>query len=333
MVWRGLGSKLLFWVAVASLPALVITSLSTGAYTKVGFPTVIKLLTCSYVPKPYLAIILRRALRTLAAITVGIALSSSGLSLQYVLKNPLAEPYLLGIASGAALGVLTALLLGHTEPYAIFVAALVGALGTFSLVMLISSFTGFNPLSVIIAGVATSYCVSAVNIFIMMRIAEKIPSAYFWLFGSVAYVLKDQVTYSLVITALAITWLGIRSGAVATLILGEDVAKSLGIKTKLLRAEVVVASSVATSAVVAMAGPVGFVGLAAPWLARLGVGTDFRKALPASLITGASLTTLADLVARSALPPTEIPLTAITSLMGTPVLIYLLIKRVGWGRS
>lgn len=333
MVWRGLSGKVLFWLSVASLPILIITSLSTGAYTKVGISTVITLLSGGYVPKPYLAIILRRALRTLAAITVGIALSSSGLGLQYVLKNPLAEPYLLGISSGAALGVLTTLLLGTPEPYEMFLAAFIGALATFALVLTISSFTGFNPLSVIIAGVATSYCVNAVNIFIMMKIAKKVHGAYFWLFGSVAYVLKDQVIYSLIIASAAIVWLGIRSRAIATLILGEDVAKSLGIRTKLLRAEVIIASSVATSAVVAMAGPVGFVGLAAPWLARLGVGTDFRKSLPASLVAGAAVTTLADLVARSLLSPTEVPLTAVTSLMGTPVLIYLLIKRVGWGRS
>lgn len=312
-------------------PILVIASLGIGSVSSVNITTVFKLLMESSITYSERAILYRRLIRTLAAIAVGLGLSYSGLSLQYILRNPLAEPYIIGLASGAALGVLLTYLTGSVNPLYVFISAIIGALSVFAIVLLLTGVMGFNPLSIIIAGIAVTYSISSLNIFLIIKLLSKVKGAFYWLFGSVAYVLDYQLLYSSIPIIACYLWLLIRSRELATLILGDEVAKALGVNVRRIRAEVVVCSAVSTAAVVALAGPVGFIGLAAPWIARLVIGTDFRRLLPISVLAGLIMTMAADIIIRVFSPLMEVPLTAVTSLMGTPILIYLLMKRLGWG--
>jgi len=329
---RTLGFSGWLVVLVLVVLALSLISLSVGTYRGLSLPKVVKGLLKGGLSRADLSILDRRAARTVAALIAGLGLASSGIGLQYVLRNPLAEPYLLGISAGAALGVLVSLAFGYyMNPVALHATALALGLAGFSVVIATSAFTGLSPLSVIIAGIAVSYAISSINIVLTMLLGPKVHGALAWLYGTVAYVLWDEVTYSAPVVIVAVAWLLLRARAVGTLILGEEVAESLGVRVKRLRVEVVIASALATSSVVAFAGPIGFIGLAAPWIARLLVGSDFRASYITSLAVGPALVVGSDIGARLVMPIESAPLTAITALIGAPVLIYLLVRRSSWG--
>jgi len=322
--------KLFLALMITSLPLLILISLGVGTLTTVNINTLFKVLLGLSLTKSEKAVITRRLVRTLAAMIVGFGLSYSGLSLQYILRNPLAEPYIIGLASGAALGVLTTYLIGLAHPLYVFISAIIGALAVFLIVLSLTTILGFNPPSIIIAGIAVTYSISSVNIFLIIKLLSKVKGAFYWLFGSVAYVLDYQLIYSSIPVIACCLWLLLRSRELTTLVLGDEVARALGVNVSRIRAEVIVCSAISTAAVVALAGPVGFIGLAAPWIARLTIGTDFRKLLPISVLTGSIMCIAADVIIRVSSPIMEVPLTAITSFMGAPILIYLLMKRLGW---
>ena len=325
-----MNKKLFLALMITSLPLLILISLGVGTLTTVNINTLFKVLLGLSLTKSEKAVITRRLVRTLAAMIVGFGLSYSGLSLQYILRNPLAEPYIIGLASGAALGVLTTYLIGLAHPLYVFISAIIGALAVFLIVLSLTTILGFNPPSIIIAGIAVTYSISSVNIFLIIKLLSKVKGAFYWLFGSVAYVLDYQLIYSSIPVIACCLWLLLRSRELTTLVLGDEVARALGVNVSRIRAEVIVCSAISTAAVVALAGPVGFIGLAAPWIARLTIGTDFRKLLPISVLTGSIMCIAADVIIRVSSPIMEVPLTAITSFMGAPILIYLLMKRLGW---
>ncbi|RLG77797.1 MAG: iron ABC transporter permease [Thermoprotei archaeon] len=309
----------------------VLLSLSLGSYRGVGAEELFKMLLGEPLTPVECAVLTRRSIRTLAAAVAGLGLGLSGAGLQYVLRNPLADPYLLGLASGAALGVLIGVLIGRCDPYSLFTLAFAGALATFFLVFALSMLAGMSALAVIVTGITVSYVVSAVNTVLVLALGEKVYGTFLWLFGSVAYALKERVIQSILLVSIAGCWLIIRSRAINTLILGEEVASSLGVNVKSIRTEVVVLSALATAGIVAFAGPIGFLGLAAPWVARLAVGSDFRRLVLMTMVSGPLISILSDVVARVMLTPQEVPLTAVTSVVGAPVLLYLMIRRRVWG--
>ncbi|MGC9117118.1 MAG: FecCD family ABC transporter permease [Conexivisphaera sp.] len=267
-----------------------------------------------------------RLLRAISAALVGMALAASGSGLQALLKNPLADPYILGVSSGAALGVLAAVAVGLLWPLEVSLAALAGGLAALALVMAISSALGLTNLSLVLVGVAASYALSSVDMVLMMDLGPSVQGSLAWLFGTVAYVLWSELVYAAPLMVCGAIWIFLRAGHLESLMLGDDVAESMGVRARRLRAEVALASALSTSAAVAVAGPVGFVGLVA---ARLGSGGAFRRTYPLSLSLGASLTVAADLASRFVQPGGMAPLTSVTALMGAPVLVYLLAK---WGR-
>jgi len=267
-----------------------------------------------------------RLLRALAASLVGLALAASGSGLQALLKNPLADPYILGVSSGAALGVLAAIAAGFVWPLAVSLSALLGGLAALALVMAVSSALGLTRTSMVLVGVALSYALSSIDMIIMMDLGPAVQGSLAWMFGTVAYALWGELAYAAPLMAAGAAWIFLRAGHLESLMLGDDVAESMGVRARRLRAEVAVASALSTSAAVAVAGPVGFVGLVAPWIARLGSGGAFRRIYPLSLSLGASLTVAADLASRFVEPGGMAPLTSITALMGAPVLVYLLAR-------
>ncbi|AFZ70743.1 ABC-type Fe3+-siderophore transport system, permease component [Caldisphaera lagunensis DSM 15908] len=322
-------NKILTVFLILLLPISFLLSLSIGPYSKVSIYQVIFFILGKNLPSTYIDILKYRLIRSLAALILGIGLSSSGLTLQYTLKNPLADPYLLGISSGAIFGVTIAMFFGYYSFYQLYIIALLSALLSLGFILLISTIFKSSSTTIIIAGISLSYLLNGITTIYMIRLGPKIPSILFWLFGSVAFTTLNTLEKSSILVIISLFFMFYYWKAINTLMLGEDVAKSLGVKVSYIRIVSVLFSSISTAALVAMAGPVGFIGLAAPWMARLIIGSNFGKALLMSLLTGSLLAIFSDILARLVIYPSEAPLTAITSIFGAPVLIYLTLKYKG----
>ncbi|MBM3275660.1 MAG: iron chelate uptake ABC transporter family permease subunit [Candidatus Sericytochromatia bacterium] len=266
--------------------------------------------------------------RILLAIGAGAGLAAAGVAWQGVLRNPLADPYLIGVSAGGALGAGIAMafeLRGPGGTSLVPSMAFAGSLGAIALVYIIGGGTGRLRLErLLLAGVALTSFLSAILTVLLTLKAEKIPPMHFWLMGSVAPPrgwpdLFRELPY-LGIGLLALFAL---SGPLNVLQLGTDRARSLGVNPKRTEFILIGAASLVTAAVVSTCGMIGFVGLVVPHLARLLVGSDLRLALPTAALAGASLLVLADLVARLC---GEIPVGVVTAFLGAPFFLALLLK-------
>ena len=271
-----------------------------------------------------------RLIRTLAAALLGAGLAGSGLTLQYTLRNPMADPYLLGVSTGAAFGVVLVYVVNPMpHPLLVYWMGLLWGLIAFLIVVGLGAYMGAGPNSLIVAGVSVGYGFFGLIVLLMARSPEAQRLGFTWLFGTVAYVTRQILEYTAAIVAAATAGMALLSRALYTLILGDEVAESLGVNVARLRLAAVTLASLASSALVAMSGPVGFIGLAAPWAVRLTIGSRYSTALAASLLLGASTAILSDVAVRIVGRGAEIPLTAVTAIFGAPVLFYLS-RRTGW---
>ncbi len=270
-----------------------------------------------------------RTIRTLAALVIGMALGSSGLAYQYSLRNPLADPYLLGISTGAAFGVVLAILSPIINPSLVYIYGLIWGILAFLIVAGIGAYTRSGPAGLIVAGVSVSYSFFGLIIIIINSFPEATRISFTWLFGTVAYVVRTYLYITLALTIITVLYLWIYSEKIYTLILGDSTAKSLGVDVEKIRIYTLIIASLGAVAAVALAGPVGFIGLAAPWAARLLLGSRFKIVLVASILIGGSATIASDIIVRLLSINGEIPLTAITALFGGPILFYLS-KKTGW---
>ena len=307
---------------------MFVVSLSVGPYHTVGIREVLGFLTGGLEPAAS-GVVEYRLHRTIAAAVTGLALSASGLAIQYSLRNPLADPYIMGVSSTAALAVLGFYYLtSHPSPWQVYTVAFMGGLAGVAASTLIAILLGLSGTALIVAGVSVSYLAGGLSMILALRLGDKVPMALSWLFGTVAYTVPNEILYSSVGAVAGVVWIALLSRRMNTLILGEEAAEGLGARVRMLRVEAAVAASLATSSVVALAGPVGFIGLAGPWLARLLAGAVFTRVLPVALASGALLTIISDIIVRL-VGGGEIPLTAVTSVYGGLVLYYLVAR----GRS
>ena len=316
-------------LTIAALPASVVASLSLGPYQAVNFVTLIAVilgLSHSWVS---VDVIRYRALRTLAAAVLGGGLAAAGSTLQFTVRNPLADPYLTGMASGSLLGVTLALLYGRGSFVELYTSALIGGLATLAAVIIISGLAGGGATTLLVTGVAFSYVLSGVTMFVMIELGPRLPGALYWMFGSVAFVTYGMVLKTLLIVMASVAALFAISKRVNALLLGDEVAKAIGVNVRAVRLTAFTLSSLITAALVAMAGPVGFVGLVAPWLSKRAFGVRYSTNLATALLIGAELTIVSDVIARLVLYPSEAPLTAVTSVFGGPLLVYILLKSRG----
>lgn len=322
-------NKVIILFLILSLLVLFTGSLLIGPYHKVTLSDIINFFTTGGI-KGKAGIIRYRLIRTLAATILGAGLASSGLTMQYALRNPLADPFLLGVSSGAALGVVIALVVyGNANPLFIYVIAMLFGVSTFFIVIGIGARSGGTPTAIIVAGVSVSYAITGIIIMIMTKYINRINVTYMWLFGTVAYTLLKTLTYSTIILVGGLVPLYMLSKRIYTLILGDDVSESMGVNVKRTRYTALILSAIIASAMVALAGPVGFIGLAAPWLARLLAGNEFGRTLTVSTLMGVVLALISDMAIRIASPSQEMPLTAFTALFGGPLLFYLS-RKSGW---
>ena len=272
--------------------------------------------------------------RVLAAACVGALLGLGGTVFQGVFRNPLAEPYLLGSAGGAALGATVALLVPLAAPQSVVlpVLAFAGAWGATMLVIGISRVAGaVDAAGMLLAGVAVAAVLSALRSFLMLALSDESVSLQIvlsWVLGGVQTPTWPilGLLAAISIACLALTLL--LAGRLDVLGLGETMAIAFGLNVNRFIAFAVLAGSVVVAAAVAFGGLVAFVGLASPHIARWLVGPLHRPLLPASALVGAIVVTLADAIARSALPPAEIPLGLVTAVAGGPFFILLLARRL-----
>ena len=268
--------------------------------------------------------------RALLAAVAGAALAICGAVLQSLLRNGLADPYLLGISSGASAGAVVVVLTASTAASFVMASgALVGALAAFSLVLLLAWAAGNGNHNIILAGVAITQLFSALTSFLIMFSADANTTrgVLFWMLGSLASSSWQTVALSAAIFAVSFVVLFCHSTALDAFTFGADSAASLGINVKRVRMVVIGVASLLAATIVSSSGAIGFVGLVLPHAARLMVGTGHRRVLPVSAALGAILLVWVDALGRTVAVPVEIPVGVITALVGVPLFIALLIKQ------
>ena len=264
--------------------------------------------------------------RILLAAAVGGSLATAGASYQALLRNPLAEPYLLGISNGAAVGTMVALVFFGTNEWSRPLLAFAGALlATLAVYRLARGRAGATPERLILAGVIVTTFLSSVIVFVTTLLdATRIRSFTFWLLGDLSGTSKNLLPVAIAIVIIGTFVLTAHARSLNLLMLGERDAFDLGVEVGRVRIIVFVVASLLVGSSVAVSGSVGYVGLVVPHLARLSLGSDNRITIPAAALGGALFVIVADTIARTLIAPRELPVGAITALIGAPLFIYLL---------
>lgn len=267
--------------------------------------------------------------RILLAGAVGICLATAGAGYQALLRNPLAEPYLLGVSNGAAVGTMVALVFFGKHEWSRPVMAFAGALAaTFVVYRLARGRAGATPERLILAGVIVTTFLSSGIVFITTLMdATRIRSFTFWLLGDLSGTTASLLLVTFVTAGIGVAVLALNARSLNLMMLGERDAFDLGVEVRRVRITVFVAASLLVGASVASSGSVGYVGLVVPHLVRLSFGSDNRIVITASALAGAAFVILADTVARTIIAPRELPVGAITALIGAPLFVYLLKRR------
>jgi iron complex transport system permease protein len=273
-----------------------------------------------------------RVPRVLLAALVGAALSTAGTVVQVLVRNPLADPYLLGISSGASVGATAVLLFGAFASlglWAVSAGSILGALVAMAAVFAVARQGGsIAPTQLILCGVVMAAFFEAITSFLIFRgNPQATQSILFWLLGSFGLATWSQLPIPAICLLAAIGYLITQGRSLNALAMGPEAAASLGVDVRRLRRDLYVVTSLVAGVVVAVSGVIGFVGLVVPHIVRLLVGSDHRRVLPVGALVGASFMTAADLLARTIVAPQEMPIGVITAFIGAPALIILIRRR------
>jgi iron complex transport system permease protein len=272
-----------------------------------------------------------RAPRMVLGLLAGAMLAVAGGTYQGVFRNPLADPYLLGVAAGAGLGATFAIADmggGVNTPSWTPLLAFVGAIAAVVVTWLIGGRRlRSNPATLILAGVAVSSLLTSAQVYLQQQSTGSIARVYIWLLGSLATASWHSVTMVLPYVVLCAAICVAAGRALDVMSVGEDESRSLGLPVRRVRFVVVAASSLGTAAIVSAVGLIGFVGIIVPHIVRLLVGTSYRRILPISVFFGAAFLVGADTIARTVLAPSELPLGVVTALIGAPVFVIILSVR------
>ncbi len=266
--------------------------------------------------------------RIILAAAVGAGLSLAGACLQGLVRNPLADPYVVGVSSGASLGAVAAMLAGTTALGGVPIAA-AAMLGATALLIAVYGFAQrsgtFTDTRLVLAGVALGYVAMAITSFLQLQAEPgELRGILFWTMGSVAGARWDTLPIPVTTTIVVTVWLLTRARGLNALALGDDDAVALGVDLRTFRLALLLAASALTATAVSFAGGIGFVGLIVPHAVRLVIGGDHRRLLPAAAITGALFLILVDLTARGIDSPNEYPITIFTAAIGGPFFLALL---------
>lgn len=273
--------------------------------------------------------------RTLVALAVGIGLSIAGAMYQAIIRNPLVDPYIMGVSSGAGTAAIAVIAFDFTffglfPSHSIYLTAFTAAVGgiiAFFCTMVLANKAGGSSVNYVLAGVVVGLVFSAIQTLMLTFAGTHVTGALSWLYGSFSNITWSKV-WIVVIPVLAISLASLLWAKEFNLVLlGEDQAKQMGLNVKKFNRWMLIMASVLTSICVAFVGIIGFVGLVIPHLCRMMLGGDHRLVLPSSMAFGGFLMIIADIAARMLVPGFELPVGAITTIIGVPVFAWLLIKR------
>lgn len=321
---------------LASLLASVVASAAIGS-VRVPLDSVLRGLFGLGVDGFASTIIDLRLVRTVAALVSGASLGAAGAILQSLFRNPLADPFVLGISSGSSLAIAATLIAGTNlglissyDPQALYVAGALGAFAVSLAVVAISSFVR-SSLGLVLVGVMLGYLASGLTtLLVVTSDAERIRAFTFWTLGTFSASKWSVLVPVVPLAAASLLASALVAKPLNALLFGEEPAASMGVPLRASRVCAVAVAASLVSASVVVSGPVGFIGLAAPHAVRLLLRSeDNRLIVPLSAVLGANLAIFSDLVARTLLSPIELPVTAVTSLFGAPTIVLLVLRR--WG--
>ncbi|HVT63953.1 MAG TPA: iron ABC transporter permease [Mycobacteriales bacterium] len=273
-----------------------------------------------------------RVPRVLLAALIGATLTTAGTVMQVLVRNPLADPFLLGVSSGASVGATAVLLFGvfaSLGVWALSVGSTIGALVATASVFAVARAGGrLMPTQLILCGVVMSAMFESVASFLLFKgNPQATQSVLFYLLGSFGSATWDQLPIPAVVLLLSLVYLYSQSRPLNALAIGQDQAASLGIDVRRVRRNLFIVASVMAGVSVAVSGVIGFVGLVVPHIVRLLVRSDHRKVLPVGMLLGAAFMVLGDLLARTIVAPQEMPIGVVTAFVGAPTLILLVRRR------
>jgi iron complex transport system permease protein len=267
--------------------------------------------------------------RVVLAALVGAMLAGGGASYQGVLRNSLADPFLLGVAAGAGLGATIAIIAGGSNSLALPGAAFAGAVVAVTLTYVVSTAGGGqgSGYAIILAGVAVAAMLTALQTYLQQRHTEEIRQIYNWILGSFSSSSWSDVRLVLPYIVVSLGVLLAHRRILDVLRVGGDEAGALGINPERTRLIIVAAATLGTAAAVSVSGLIGFVGIIVPHAVRLAAGASYRVVLPVAMVAGAAFLVLADVVARTVQAPTEVPIGVVTAVIGAPFFLVVLRSR------
>ncbi len=272
--------------------------------------------------------------RVVAAIGVGAGLAIAGCMFQALIRNPLVDPYITGVSSGAgcmAVAASTAIasltFLSGYSAYIIPIGAIIGGLVAFGITLFVAEAAGGSATNYILSGVIVGFAFSSLQTVFLSLNKDNITNIMWWLYGSFGNISWENA-FLVLVPAMGISLISMLWAREFNLFMsGEEQARLLGMNVRKFKAIMMVIASVLTSVCVAFVGIIGFVGLIVPHACRMLLGGDHRLIMPASIVLGACLMLFADIIARVVISPLELPVGAVTALIGTPIFAYMLIAR------
>ncbi|MBR4226679.1 MAG: iron ABC transporter permease [Candidatus Methanomethylophilaceae archaeon] len=274
--------------------------------------------------------------RVVLAIVAGAALATCGVAMQSMMSNPLADPYTTGMSSGACLGAVIAIAMGFafTGPsvYGImgmsFLMSLVPAL----IIILLSRIVRTSPATLILLGTIMSYLFGAVNTLILVnQEGETLSAAYLWTVGSLDNVIWSDLWIPTALSVTGCAAMVLMSGKLNVMMMGDDQARSMGLDVDNFRTVLLLVMSLMIASIISFTGILGFIGLVAPHMVRMAIGSDNKFVIPASMAFGAALLLVTDTLARLVIYPYELPVGVILMFIGGPLFLYVVVKHNGYG--
>lgn len=305
----------------------LLTSLGVGSG---GYEYFIKVLTGNADDTATKIVLDYRLPRYLMAVIAGASLSASGCAMQAMFRNPLAEPYVLGVASGASVGAALSVAIGVETIYSRVGMAFFSALLTAYVVYLIGSSSRFRDqnYAILLAGVAIASFFSGLTSVLIYFSAQSMHKVIFWLMGSFSNPFTEEILFALPITILGLLYLLITSWNLNALLLGDEHAAAVGINVARFRRSLIAVVALLTSTTVSISGVIGFVGIIVPHTMRILVGDEHQKLLPSTILLSTAFMPIIDVVARTSTSG-ELPVGAITAIIGGPFFLYLLMRSYG----
>lgn len=321
----GVKKGIYFGTAFSLLVFTMILSISAGA-VKIPLQEILNVFLGGGSETSRTIILNLRLPRAIESAVVGMGLSVVGTFFQGLLRNPMADPYVLGVSSGAAFGATIAIILGLGIFGLSFMAFITSLMTVFFVYTISKTGTRVSMTTMLLAGIAISAFMSAIISLMMLLNHDEFSRIVFWTMGGFSLINWNSVVFTTPIIVIGSFVMYVFSRDVNAILTGEEVAEHLGVNTELVKKIILITGSLVTATAVSVGGIIGFAGLIVPHISRLIVGPDNRILVPFSAISGAIFLTFADLLARIILKPMEIPIGIITAAFGGPFFLYLLIK-------